>query len=227
MSSRRVIAGVCDSPPAVRLCAKRFSQTQPMRALALAAITAYQRYISPYKGFCCAYRVHTGHASCSALGYRAIRRHGLFKGLGLIRLRMQLCGVAHRRYGQVLPRPLAAQRGDCDVGGCDMACHGDCDLPGGKVLSKVCDAVSCCDVASCDWPGRKDKQRQRREAAWRSARAERVQRQGAGVLAHVHRPIAHQGLEARPIAREQRPRGLFEAAQVAGHDRHEAVGRLA
>ena len=38
-----------------------------MRALALVAIGAYQRYVSPYKGFCCAYRAHTSRASCSAL----------------------------------------------------------------------------------------------------------------------------------------------------------------
>ena len=44
------------------------------------AIGAYQRYLSPYKGFCCAYRAHTGRASCSALGARVIRRHGLLAG---------------------------------------------------------------------------------------------------------------------------------------------------
>jgi len=44
-----------------------------MRKLVLAAITGYQTYLSPYKGFCCAYRVHTGRKSCSALGFRAVR----------------------------------------------------------------------------------------------------------------------------------------------------------
>jgi len=53
------------------------------RDLALLAITLYQRHLSPYKGFRCAYALHTGRASCSRLGYRAIRRHGL-RGLGLL-----------------------------------------------------------------------------------------------------------------------------------------------
>ena len=68
------------------------------RLFVLAVIRLYQRHLSPHKGFHCAYRVHTGRASCSALGYRVVRRHGVFAGLGLIRERTQLCGVAHRRH---------------------------------------------------------------------------------------------------------------------------------
>jgi putative component of membrane protein insertase Oxa1/YidC/SpoIIIJ protein YidD len=107
-----------------------------MRALALAAIGGYQRYLSPYKGFCCAYRAHTGHASCSALGLRAIRRFGVWRGLALLQRRLDLCGVAHRRYRAVR---LQAQRGevDADCGGADSW-----GLPGD---GGVCDVVECCD----------------------------------------------------------------------------------
>lgn len=86
-----------------------------MKSLALAAIRFYQRHLSPHKGFCCAYRQHTGAGSCSELGHRAIRRHGVFQGLGVLNRRLTLCGVAHRRFDPRV-RPLAAQRGDCDVG---------------------------------------------------------------------------------------------------------------
>ena len=48
-----------------------------LRALALRAIGLYQRHLSPRKGFACAYRARTGGASCSELGFRAIRRFGL------------------------------------------------------------------------------------------------------------------------------------------------------
>jgi len=106
-----------------------------MRAFVLAAISAYQRYLSPRKGFCCAYRAHTGRKSCSTLGFRAVRRYGVVLGLTVLRRRLYLCGVAHRRYAVPCRRPLRSQRGDCDVG---------CDLP--------VDAISCCDAGSCDWP---------------------------------------------------------------------------
>ena len=54
------------------------------RSFALWAIVAYQRFVSPYKGFCCAYAFHTGHASCSTLGYRAIRRRGIPAGNAIL-----------------------------------------------------------------------------------------------------------------------------------------------
>jgi putative component of membrane protein insertase Oxa1/YidC/SpoIIIJ protein YidD len=127
-----------------------------MKSLALGAIRFYQRHLSPHKGFCCAYRQHTGAGSCSELGHRAIRRYGVFQGLSVLNRRLTLCGVAHRRFDPRV-RPLAAQRGDCDVGGCDP---GGCDLPGHldcgdvkKGFSWVCDGASCCD--GCDWPRRK------------------------------------------------------------------------
>ena len=118
-----------------------------MRRLALAAIGVYQRHVSPYKGFCCAYRAHTGGASCSTLGARVIRRHGLFTGVVLLRQRLKRCGEVHRQFHLPGPRPLAAQRGDCDVG---------CDAPGDGC--DACDVFDGCDGCDgCDWPERKRK----------------------------------------------------------------------
>ena len=51
-----------------------------MKSVALPGIRLAQRWISPRKRFPCAYRVHTGNASCSWLGYRAIRRFGVWQG---------------------------------------------------------------------------------------------------------------------------------------------------
>ena len=130
-----------------------------MKHLLLSAIRFYQRHLSPHKGFCCAYRQHTGRASCSALGYRAVRRCGVLNGLALLRRRMSLCGVAHRRFQAVrapVYRPPAAQRGDCDLG-CGVP--GDCDMPTANRLPNLCDMASCCDAGSCDWRKRAKKQR--------------------------------------------------------------------
>lgn len=107
------------------------------RPLLLLAIRAYQRYISPYKGFSCAYRVHTGCASCSAFGYRAIRRYGSVDGLTVLRRRLKLCGETYRHHHP--SQPINYQRGDCDPG-CDLSCdHGAaCDTAG-----------NCLDCADC------------------------------------------------------------------------------
>ncbi|WP_416208578.1 membrane protein insertion efficiency factor YidD [Acidovorax sp.] len=63
---------------------------------AVAAIGAYQRYVSPYKGFCCAHRARTGHASCSQFARRAIERCGLLAGLSLLRRRLLTCAASYQ-----------------------------------------------------------------------------------------------------------------------------------
>lgn len=135
-----------------------------MKKLALLAIAFYQRCLSPYKGFRCAYRQHTGRAGCSELGKRVIRRCGVVRGSLVLRQRMYLCGVAYRRLSPVR-RPLAAQRGDCDVGCCDFspdgACHGPCD---GDRWGRLPNLFNWCDVGGCDWPWNKDKHKEEEDA---------------------------------------------------------------
>lgn len=129
-----------------------------MKHIALFLIVLYQKYISPRKGFRCAYRAHTGRASCSALGYRSIRSLGLWSGIGVLLKRLCKCGIAHRRYSPV-HRILHRQAGYCDVP-CDVPCHMSCDaLPcdGGhhNIGSTACDFLSGCDCSGCDWKSRK------------------------------------------------------------------------
>lgn len=108
-----------------------------MRQLALLAIRLYQRHLSPLKGFCCAYRVHTSRAGCSALGARVIRRFGVLGGLVLLRQRLRRCSDVHRWAHPAWHRPPAGQRGDCDIGGLD------------------CDVCDLCNCADCDRPKRR------------------------------------------------------------------------
>ncbi len=128
-----------------------------MRAIILATISAYQRYISPHKGFCCAYRAHTGRQSCSALGFRAVRRYGAILGLSVLRHRLYLCGVAHRRYSVPRRPHFRSQQGFCDIGGCDLPCDANCDFLNGHTCSSLGDFANFCDCGSCDWPDRKRK----------------------------------------------------------------------
>ena len=106
----------------------------------------------------CAYRVHTGHCSCSQLGYRAIRRFGVGKGWLVLCQRTALCGVAHRRHAPAPPRPLARERGDCAF---DLPYDLDFTPSAGKL--DVWDACNCCDAGSCDWPSRKNKRQAERD----------------------------------------------------------------
>jgi len=134
-------------------------------------IRGYQRFISPHKGFRCAYGVHTGCASCSALGFRAIRRHGVLAGLQLLSRRFDRCAEARRQLQTLARRPrfqTQAQAGFADCGGdcgdCSPDCSpGDCDCD-------VFDALDCLDCG--DWPSRKDK----RSSAKRPARVPFTQR---------------------------------------------------
>ena len=137
-----------------------------LRSLALFAIRLYQRHLSPKKGFGCAYRLVYGGCGCSGVGYRLIRRYGVFSGCRLLRLRLAHCRFAYTHYCAPAPSPAPVvkrangmayyQRGDCvpcdggclDAGGCDScdlgapdACH--CDAPD----ACDCDAPDACDCA--------------------------------------------------------------------------------
>ncbi len=135
-----------------------------MKGFALALISGYRRYVSPRKGFCCAYSVHTGGATCSALGYRAIRMKGVVSGIAILRERLFLCGLAHRRFGPKHVRRQVRQRGDCDVGSFDSPCDGDGagDCGGGRGRS-----FNCLDGLTCDWPSsdKKEKRRKRKSGS--------------------------------------------------------------
>ena len=153
-----------------------------LRSLALFAIRLYQRHLSPKKGFGCAYRLVYGGCGCSGVGYRLIRRYGVFSGCRLLRLRLAHCRFAYTHYCAPAPSPAPTakrangiayyQRGDCvpcdggclDAGGCDScdlgapdACH--CDTP------DVCDCADvkahtsralgdCADACHCDTKSR-------------------------------------------------------------------------
>lgn len=63
--------------------------------IAISAIALYQQYLSPHKGWCCAYRVLTGKDSCSQYARHAIESVGFVAGLALIWTRLRTCGQAH------------------------------------------------------------------------------------------------------------------------------------
>lgn len=87
----------------------------------------------------------------------------MLPGLLILRRRLYLCGVAHRRYSPPPRRPFVHQRGDCDVG-CDPNCDLGCDGQPGSKCAKALNWADCCDCASCDWSRRERKHKKRAEA---------------------------------------------------------------
>lgn len=112
-----------------------------MQPLLLQLIRAYQRHVSPHKGYGCAHRLHRQRASgCSGVGLHAIRRHGAWRGLLMLRQRLQRCARSaqwlreQRRRNEGGMWVPQAQRGECDPG-CDL---GDlpCDCGCGERLER-------------------------------------------------------------------------------------------
>ncbi|QKY06178.1 membrane protein insertion efficiency factor YidD [Janthinobacterium lividum] len=121
------------------------------KRLALLAIRAYQRYLSPYKGYSCALRVLTGRDSCSAYGYKVIARHGLRPGLALLQRRLRACGERHRQHGALQPPARQSARRQAQAGYCD------CDVP---LVDCACDCADVANVLNCSWPG------QHKQTSW-------------------------------------------------------------
>lgn len=75
-------------------------------------IGGYQCYLSPYKGFSCAYRVlneERGEASCSSFARLLIAEKGLGASFPEIRERFKQCGMAHRTLREQKARLINAE----------------------------------------------------------------------------------------------------------------------
>jgi putative component of membrane protein insertase Oxa1/YidC/SpoIIIJ protein YidD len=75
---------------ALAVCFLGFALAKPATLL---AIDGYQQFISPHKGYRCAYGVLYG-TSCSQFGEQAIRDYGLIGGLILLRQQFHDCSDA-------------------------------------------------------------------------------------------------------------------------------------
>lgn len=100
----------------------------------LLAITAYQRFISPYKGFRCAHAALYHGPSCSQAVKSIIAEQGVWHGYSTIRQRFADCRVAslalRRRFEEEghqctsSSRRKDRRRRDTCLDNCDLPC--DC-----------------------------------------------------------------------------------------------------
>lgn len=113
-----------------------------MKYISIVLIKFYQRFISPYKGFRCAYHVVHGRDTCSNAINSLILRHGFFKALPFIRIRFDECRSA---YGYLQTGLIPSHNVDIP---CDIPCDieiGDCS--GSSAKGSACDCLS-----ACGWP---------------------------------------------------------------------------
>ena len=114
---------------------------------AVYAIRFYQRYLSPYKGFQCAYRAHTGRHSCSEYAKRIIRKRGvnaLFTALPrqFARCRSAYTALLAAQAAQFqTQQPSQKKKDKSDYCPLD-ACSG-CDVPFERIDLP-------CDIGPCD-----------------------------------------------------------------------------
>jgi len=66
-----------------------------MKIIFLKLISLYKKFISPYKGFRCAYGVLHGGDTCSSVVYSLIERHGVVDGYPLISEQFNQCNSAY------------------------------------------------------------------------------------------------------------------------------------
>ena len=88
------------------------------------AISAYQRYVSPYKGFCCAHHALHRRRSCSAFAKKVVLRFGVLRLGPLLARRFKACRGAYQSLLAQAEQPT--ENGKPEV--IDGKTYGDCPL---------------------------------------------------------------------------------------------------
>ncbi|MDJ0974085.1 MAG: membrane protein insertion efficiency factor YidD [Planctomycetota bacterium] len=122
-----------------------------LTAVCTALIRAYQRWISPRKGWRCAHAAVNGGPSCSAFALQALRENAMHDAVAAVRSRFRACARAVEQAdgaeadetdGTSKPRRRKRRwrrrRRDPDVDDLDLACV----LP--------CETIHCCALGP--WP---------------------------------------------------------------------------
>lgn len=140
-----------------------------VRRMVVLLIAFYQRFISPYKGFCCASRAYYGDASCSGIISEIVARNGIIAGWKDIMGQFQRCRHAYAMLSKNSP-PAAEDDEDSEAdnepkkkksnwlecaflpGACAGPDPSDCALGGAaEGVSSACGSVTdaAAGVCSC------------------------------------------------------------------------------
>lgn len=95
--------------------------------IAIFMISFYQKYLSPYKGYRCAYACLYGKASCATFGKQSIQKYGIIKGVKQLHRRLLACREAmyllekdydRNEKDEGEKKPRQCRKTDCLEGGC-------------------------------------------------------------------------------------------------------------
>jgi len=109
------------------------------------AITAYQQFVSPHKGFCCAHRYLNGGLSCSQAVKRLVLNHGLIESLPLVRARFEACRNAYKLLLAQATEEKDSTKNETEPGECPVFTK---DFWKDKKTWKCCDSP----VLGACWP---------------------------------------------------------------------------
>lgn len=107
-------------------------------------IRGYQKYLSPHKGFSCAYRKLHGGASCSEYFRQTIDRYGLSHASPLFQQRLEACKIANFTLRSQVSEDEKNRRrnnhhSSCNQSNCsNFSGCGDCGI------------ADCLDYGTCD-----------------------------------------------------------------------------
>lgn len=71
------------------------------RTAGIIGIRFYQKFLSPIKGYSCAYATYTGSLSCSQYGLKAVEKKGVWIGYKLIKQRFKKCAYASQELKKI------------------------------------------------------------------------------------------------------------------------------
>jgi len=114
-----------------------------MKTIAIWGINLYQKYLSPYKGYRCAYGVYHQNGTCSSIIKSHIKKHGMIKAYLMIKGQFTACKVA---YAALQARAEEEGNGRCLMRNSDTA------LDGSECTCDTLDGMDCGisgDFGSC------------------------------------------------------------------------------
>ena len=110
-----------------------------MRHFFIFLISLYQKYISPYKGFRCAYGCYHKTSSCSAIIKNIIAEQGLLAGWPLIKQQFKQCQTAYSLLINDDEQPPPPEN--------ESSCYRECKKETEDCIGQVACEIGC---GSCD-----------------------------------------------------------------------------